>query len=728
MSIAGTEQALTAPRVEPVPLERWLWRSYVRSAIIPLLFIELTFLAIYWVSNQIVYTQNVSTVSSVSRDYLSDIARREATSTSINLASVSQTTSLFAHQTLKALKGNHVPSAAEQSRYQKGATGGFFTTRDNGGTASFYSALTPIGPEQINKVWKLAALDPLMIDIKNANSEISSLYFNTFDSYNRIYPYFDVRDQYPRDMDIPSYNFYYDADAAHNPERRAVWTDAYIDPAGHGWMVSSIAPVWNGTKLEGVVGIDLTLKTMIDRLITLKLPWDGYAVLVDREGRILALPPKGEKDFGLKELTEHSYAEAIQADTFKPDSFNIKKRADTRALADAMAKNADGVVALNIDGPRLASFSRIAGPGWHLVIIAPTAKILADADTLKNRLRTIGLIMLAGLLVFYLVFFVFLYRRAQAMSTRVASPLGIISGLIERIGDGQYHQKFAGSHVTELDDLGRRLVLTGNQLGEAHDRIVKQERIVSRALARQKQVNEEQIRFIRVMSHELRTPLSVIDSGAQIIDRKAEIIKPQDLRDRSAKLRAAVRRIADLLQKLVSSATPETEAEVQAAAQPVELNGLVSQLAKDMIPAHRLDISLSDHNPLILESPSLAIALRAVLDNALRYSPEDTTVHVALSSDAASARLDITDNGQGIPEDELPRIGERFFRGAGTTGTEGAGVGLYVARRLVEGFGGQITIASNGEGTTVTITLPVTGQNQTGDGEQPQLQPLDTAE
>lgn len=74
---------------------------------------------------------------------------------------------------------------------------------------------------------------------------------------------------------VSDYNFYYEADAENNPERRDVWTEAYVDPAGHGWMVSSIAPVWRGDRLEGVVGIDVTVETIISDIIDLDLPWGG---------------------------------------------------------------------------------------------------------------------------------------------------------------------------------------------------------------------------------------------------------------------------------------------------------------------------------------------------------------------------------------------------------------------------------------------------------------------
>ena len=65
--------------------------------------------------------------------------------------------------------------------------------------------------------------------------------------------------QYDPDMVIPEFNFYYDADALRNPARAVVWTDAYVDPAGKGWLVSAIAPVYRGEFLEAVVGADVTI-------------------------------------------------------------------------------------------------------------------------------------------------------------------------------------------------------------------------------------------------------------------------------------------------------------------------------------------------------------------------------------------------------------------------------------------------------------------------------------
>lgn len=691
-----------------LPLRKWLWRSYLRSAIIPLLVIEIGFLAVYWVSNVIIYRQNIAELNAVSRDFLADVARREAETINTSLSDVSRRTGTFARQTLRALEGDYSPSAAERARYDLSPTGVFLTRYDNGTTASFYSNAAPVGPEQIAKVWKLAALDPLMIDIKQSDPSIASIYFNTFDSYNRIYPYVDAGKQYAPGMVIPSYNFYYEADEAHNPARRPVWTDAYIDPARHGWMVSSIAPVWRGRKLEGVVGIDLTLDTIVNRLNGLRLPWGAYAVLIDRKGGIIAMPPAGERDFGLKELTAHHYAQAIMSDTFKPDQFNIFEREDMKVLASAMVKAPDGFVNLNFaNGRQLASFARIAGADWRLVVIAPTARIHAKADMLRARFEMVGLVMLAVLFLFYVLFFLFLYRRANRMSTRVAAPLDEITRLIRRIGDGGYRQGFAGSSITELDDLGHRIVDTGNRLGDAHDRIRAQERALSLALMRQRAANEEQIRFVRIMSHELRTPLSVIDSGAQIIDRKAEALTAAELRKRAGRLRSSVQTISTLLGKLVDSTAMDFAHGNRDQTGAVDSGALVRDIACSIIPSSRLTLDLPEQGPPIADGPALPIALGSVLDNCMRYTAAETPILITLHPDGDLVHITVADNGPGIPDEDLAYVGQRFYRGRSSTGIEGAGMGLYIARKLVVSLGGDLAIASDDTGTVVRLTVPV---------------------
>ena len=695
---------------EPVPLRRWLWKSYLLSAIVPLLLVELTFLAIYWGSNALAYRKNVEAVTSISRKFLDDIVVREAQAMSHQLKTVERATELFARQTLRSLRGNHQPPGIEKARYARTPDGAFYTKSDNGTTAGYYSGIVPIGPKEESKVFKLSSLDPVMIDIKRTYPAVTSIYFNTYDTYNKIYPYIDTKKYIESKTDVRKYNFYFEADSKHNPGRKPVWTDTYLDPAGHGWMVSSLAPVWNKDRLEGVVGLDVTVQSMVDKLRALGLPWNAYALLIDRKGRILAMPPQAEADFRLKELTTNNYSGTVKADTFKPDTFDLGNRSDTRALAQAMRRAPSGHALLNLaSGVHQANFATISGPEWRLVIIAPSAAIRKEADDLQARSQKIGYMMAAGLVVFYAIFLAVLYRRARIMSARIAAPVDTIGQLISRIGNGDYRQTFAGSEVRELNELGEQLVLTGRQLGDAYERILAQDRVVTEALLRQSQVNEEHVRFIRMMSHEVRTPLSIIDSGAQIVSRKAEEIDPGALRDRMAKMRKSVQRISGLLHKLVDLAAMDTK-DAGTDAVVASLPALVAEAAETMVTPARLRLVEPGVGTSGLMTPhgdAISFALRAALSNAMLYSEANSPIEVRLERGEDRAVIEVTDCGKGIPPDEVEMIGQRYFRGSSSEGTQGAGISLHLARKLLGRIGGDIAIESRAGKTRLQIFVPM---------------------
>ena len=544
-----------------LPIRKWLWASYVRAAIIPLLVVEVSFLVIYWLGSGVIYRENVDLIGKVSTDYLSDLARREALNIDARLNGIASLTALFAAETRRALDGNQGLSARQRARLVPFAEGGLYTPTNDGSTASFYSARNRIGAQQLSKIGRLSALDGFLINAKRAEPMIASLYVNTADSYNLIYPFINAIEMIEPRTDVRKFNFYYEADATHNPERKTVWTDAYIDPAGHGWLVSALAPVWRDNTLEGVVGIDIQLSTIVQRLLELQLPWGGYALLIGKDGKIIAMPPGAERDLDLKDLHGHDYPAIVTTSTFKPDAFNIAKRRDTAPLYEAMQRASDGLIELDLNGQRLASFADIAGTHWKLVIIVPKSHVYANANNLNEQLHHVGYVMLAGLLTFYLGFFAFLYSRAKQMSRQVAAPLEEVSQLLEHISKGRSHNIFAGSNVAELDSLGRQLIATGEQLATARDTIIAQERIVLAALEQQRQINAAQTDFVRHMSHELRTPLAIIDSSAQIIVRKAQSIEPGELLRRADKMRTATQRIADTLAKLLSGTQQERSVE-----------------------------------------------------------------------------------------------------------------------------------------------------------------------
>ena len=237
-------------------------------------------------------------------------------------------------------------------------------------------------------------------------------------------------------------------------------------------MVSSIAPVYRNDFLEGVVGLDATVKIIIDEVLNLQLPWNAYAVLIDRQGTLLALPPEGEKDWGLRELTDHSYEHAIMQDTFKPDDFNIHLREDTRIFSESLKTSPTDLVEQDMAGDKkLISYSEVAGTGWDFAIIVSEKEIYREANNIQQRFERVGLIMLCTLIVFYILFFLFLYRKSFQLSKKISNPLIELAGVIESIGSGNYQQEPMDFDVSEMQQTSHGLVTMASRLEESRDNL-----------------------------------------------------------------------------------------------------------------------------------------------------------------------------------------------------------------------------------------------------------------
>jgi signal transduction histidine kinase len=705
-----TASSAAAP-TSAVPLARWLWKSYLRVAFVPLLAIELTFLVIYWVSAHATYHHNVETVGSISRDELARMARTHAETIAETLASVSGLTRLFATESARVLDPARTPNVSAEERGRYTFTGTVFHTRPGGDAPSaFLSGRVPAGPRQMDTIWRSVDLDPIMRAIAGTNPLITQLYINTRDSYNRLYPGVDVLSVFEPGMDIPSYNFYYEADVLHNPGRQAVWTDAYIDPAGGGWMVSSIAPVYIDGTLEAVAGIDVTIKTIIDTVLDMRLPWNGYAFLVGRDGTILALPQRGEEDFGLVELTDHDYATAIRSDTFKPEAFNIFRRQDTAALASAVTAGDTTARRLDLKTPVLAAAAPVVGLGWSLVVIAPEDSILAYATALDGDLITIGTAMIVILLVFYALFIAFLYTRSWRMSRRLATPLEQFAAAIERIGAKDYGHQIPDGDIAELTTVGRELTKMAKRLEEADRLQAEARRRLAESLDRERALNTKQRQFIDVVSHEFRTPLAIIDGSAQSLERRPETMTADRLVDRARRLRAAVRRLMEVVDSGLAFARLDQGPEPRRGQTFDPEPAIATLVAEQMeaFPLRTVSFRATNLGTVWGDVLGFQIALGALVNNALRYSPEDSVVTVEAATTGDHLVLSVTDSGPGIADEDLANARKEFFRGRNSLDTHGAGVGLYIADKWATLNGGTLSIESwPGQGTRCVLSLPL---------------------
>ncbi|NKQ09675.1 response regulator [Pseudomonas sp. SST3] len=446
----------------PTGIRQWIWRAFVQSALIPLVLVEVVLIAVYLLTNNAIRDAQIEHLRETALAELQTTVGREARIISQQLQQVASATTLFRNFTLRALEDD---SAEPLPQLRLDPGGVRYSPHDEGGAASFYSAATARELQDLAKVARLRRLDPLMKELHAGNPLIASLYFNSWDSYNHIYPWFNTAEQYPPNMDIPSYNFYYMASSWHNPARRVVWTDVYLDPAGHGWMMSAIAPVYRDDFLEGVSGIDITVGGILQQIGQLRVPWDGYAMLISRDLNIMALPEAGETQFGLDELSEHSYEEAIRQEIVKPEDFRLGRRPETRKLAQTIATQAVGVQRVSLNGrQQLVAWATVEQTGWHLLTVVDEAEVFDKTNTLANRYQQIGYLLIAGLFLFYLLFFAYMWLRARRLSQSLISPIASISQMMGQIGQGQWRPQPVSSDIRELDDLAQHTRAIGAQL------------------------------------------------------------------------------------------------------------------------------------------------------------------------------------------------------------------------------------------------------------------------
>ncbi|MDP9530573.1 ATP-binding protein [Pseudomonas protegens] len=457
-----------------LPLRSWLWKAFVSTSLIPLIVVEMALLAVYFLTNQ--------SIRDAQGDYLHQSATRELQASVMQNAEIvegqleqlSNMTQLFARSVESELAESLPAQSAQLAISPDGVR---YSASDTGGAASFYSNITPLDRQDLDKVHRLGSLDFMMKTLKDENPSIASVYFNSADSYNHIYPWFDTLAQYPHDMDITSFNFYYLADAAHNPTRKPVWTDVYLDPAGHGWMMTVAAPVYRGDTLEGVVGIDVTVNTILAQIAKLHVPWAGYLMLVSNKLDIMALPPSAESDFGVPRLQSEMAYNDVQHDYFQPADFNLAAHQPLEPLAAALSKEENGLLPIQLGGRhQLVGWSNISPTDWRLLAVVDESVVMQETQRLAVHYRDIGYLMIGGLVVFYLMFFGFLWFRSRGLSEQLSQPIIGVSNMLREIGQGQWSPQASPSPIKELAAMSDHALAMGSQLAlaEANQSAVQQ--------------------------------------------------------------------------------------------------------------------------------------------------------------------------------------------------------------------------------------------------------------
>lgn len=334
---------------------------------------------------------------------------------------------------------------------------------------------------------------------------------------------------------------------------------------------------------------------------------------------------------------------------------------------------------------RVLTVPLVSGGGNRIVGAIQVATSLAVVDATQQTLLLV--LVLGAVLAMAVAGFAGWFSTRQALS-----PLGDVTK--------------TALQITRADDLSRRIPYKGPPDDEVGQLI----HAFNQTLSRLENLFNTQRRFLADVGHELRTPLTVIKGNVDLMRR----MKTMDIESMDS-IESEVDRLTRMVGDLLLLAQAES-GKLPLDRRMIELDTLLLEVLQQMqvLARDRLGLRIADIDQVLVcgDNDRMKQVLVNLVSNAIKYTPTGGEVVVGLGKLKNQARITVTDNGPGIPPEDLPHIFERFYRGEKSRTRQhdgkGFGLGLSIAYWIVRNHGGTIEVDSHlGQGTTFCIWLPL---------------------
>jgi signal transduction histidine kinase len=362
-----------------------------------------------------------------------------------------------------------------------------------------------------------------------------------------------------------------------------------------------------------------------------------------------------------------------------------------RVAGAAMLTTASGVV-----GQRLLA-RRSIGLQVALVTVVTVVTALAAVGVISFRMLSVidrkvmlelmGIAGLAGLAVAFVI------GRSVTRATRR------LLSAVREVGD-------SGIYTPPQIALPVELAGLSNGLSEAHDRL-------GRARAREQALEASRRELVAWVSHDLRTPLAGLRAMAEALEDQV-VTDPREVRRYHSQIRIETDRLAGMIDDLFQLSKIHAGT-LRLSPRLVGLEDLVAEVAASTEPVARakgvrITGAAASGMAVHIDPAEFGRAVRNLVTNAIRHTPPDGTIQVIGEIRSGVACVCVTDECGGIPPGDLPRVFDVAFRGENARTPDpsgGAGLGLSIARGIVEAHSGQISVRNTGPGCQFTISLPL---------------------
>ncbi|MGH8969332.1 MAG: HAMP domain-containing sensor histidine kinase [Actinomycetes bacterium] len=394
-------------------------------------------------------------------------------------------------------------------------------------------------------------------------------------------------------------------------------------------------------------------------------------------------------------------------------------------VAAAGAAGTSGVAALTgMDASGITHLLSLLAPAAVATLfVAAAVRPLLRAATLGQRFGAVAILAVAFALanLAALTAAMFVSRHDATLLTTLliyslavsAAAALILSGTTtdaiaglgrtaQRLGEGDLTARTTWERGTDVRDAGPELATLARTLDDMADRLQH---------AHQRERHAEDVRrdLIAAVSHDLRTPLASLRAMVEAV--ADEVVEdPVSLRRYAGEMRAAVAQISRLVDDLFEFAQLEAGAiavETRRARVGTLVDSALAAVAHDAAQKGLRLVTDVDGAAELTCSPRIERVLHTLLINAVQHTPADGTVRLAVTSTEQCLEMEVEDTGGGIAQENLTLVFEPFFRADPARHGPGAGLGLAIARRIVEEHGGRISAESGAVGARFAVSVPL---------------------
>lgn len=271
--------------------------------------------------------------------------------------------------------------------------------------------------------------------------------------------------------------------------------------------------------------------------------------------------------------------------------------------------------------------------------------------------------------------------------------------------DGHYELNIVGIKG-DSERVERFLIV---EINVTKQKELQQEQV--KALAKEKELGEMKSRFVSMASHEFRTPLSAILSSASLIEKYEEKEQQENRLKHTTRIKSSVTNLTGILNDFLSFDKLSSNA-IECSIEEVNICEVIKYATEEVSAfkkqGQKIVVLVKDEECIIRTDEKIVKnILLNLLSNGLKYSESDGRVEVSFELLEGSIVLKVSDNGIGIPEEDQPRLFERFFRADNVSNIQGTGLGLNIVKKYAEILNGEISFESKeGVGTTFRVILP----------------------